>query len=203
MLEVGGGFKQMDINMHTETETKTIAPSLQGIGNTIRLTGWITFWLQLGLAVVSGLAVLFASTGRGFAEQPNTGLGIGIFWAICGIIALLFSAYWDFRYTRLGKRLENPNHALHPSKADTIAAIRIGIIVSLFGMLLTLFGAGSTLGVLVAKSISQPPGVAITDPYKIIRALDVFVAVANINGIAAHFVGTVASLWLFERVHNH
>ncbi|MBE9206738.1 DUF3611 family protein [Nostoc sp. LEGE 06077] len=189
--------------MQTETEARTLAPSLQAIGNTIHWTGWITFWLQLGLAVVSGIAVLFASTGRGFADQPNAGLGVGIFWAVCGIVALLFSVYWDFRYTRLGKRLENPNHALHPSKADTIAAIRLGIIVSLIGILLTLLGAGSTLGVLVAKSISQPPGVAITDPNKIIRALDVFVAVANINGITAHFVGVVASLWLWERVHNH
>ncbi|MBE9004598.1 DUF3611 family protein [Fortiea sp. LEGE XX443] len=189
--------------MHTETEVKTLAPSLQGIGNTIRLTGWITFWIQLGLAVVSGIAVLFASTGRGFADQPNVGLGVGIFWAIGGILALLFSVYWDFRYTRLGRRLGNPNHALHPSKADTTAAIKLGIIISLVGILLTLLGAGSTLGVLVAKSISQPPGVAITDPNKIIRALDVFVAVANINGITAHFLGAVSSLWLLEQVHKH
>jgi hypothetical protein len=194
---------RMDINMQTETEVRTVAPSLQGIANTIRLTGWITFWIQLGLAVVSGLTVLFASTGRGLTDNPNAGLGIGVFWAICGIVTLLFSVYWDFRYTRLGKRLGNPNHTLHPSKADTIAALRLGLIVSLVGILLTLFGTGSTLGVLVAKSISQPPGVAITDPNKIIRALDVFVAVANINGITAHFIGTIASLWLLERVHKH
>lgn len=64
-------------------------------------------------------------------------------------------------------------------------------------------GAGATVGVLVAKSISQPPGVAITNPQKIIRTLDVFVMVANLNGITAHFLGTVASLWLLERVHQH
>jgi hypothetical protein len=59
------------------------------------------------------------------------------------------------------------------------------------------------VSVLVAKAVSQPPGVAITDPNKIIRALDVFIVVANINGIAAHFVGTVASIWLLEKVHQH
>jgi hypothetical protein len=118
-------------------------------------------------------------------------------------VVLLFSVYWDFRYTCIGKSLENPNPALHLSKADTTTIIRLGIIASLVGILLTLLGAGSTVLVLVAKSISQPPGVAITDPYRIIRALDVFVAVANINGIAAHFVGTIASLWLLERVHKY
>ncbi|MDZ8027317.1 MAG: DUF3611 family protein [Nostoc sp. SerVER01] len=197
--------------MQTESEmgsSKTLAqpslaPETRGIGNTIRLTGWITFWLQLAIGVVSVLALLFALTGRGLVQQQNTGLGIGIFWAVCGIVVLLFSLYWDFRYTRIGKALENRNSALHPSKPDTTRILRLGIIISLVGILLTLLGAGSTVLVLVAKSISQPPGVAITDPYRIIRPMDVFVAVADITGIAAHYVGTVASLWLLERVHQH
>ncbi|MBD2294161.1 DUF3611 family protein [Anabaena sphaerica FACHB-251] len=197
--------------MHTESESEvrlhhqqpTLAPKLQDIGNTIRFTGWITLWVQLGLAIVCGLALLFASTGRDFAQQPNAGLGIGIFWGFCGILALLFSVYWNYSYTRLGKQLLNPNTALHPSKADTVRAIRLGIMVGLVGILISILGAGATVGVLVAKSVSQPPGVAITDPYRIIRAMDVFVEVANINGIFAHFIGTVASLWLLEKVHQH
>ncbi|AFY47687.1 Protein of unknown function (DUF3611) [Nostoc sp. PCC 7524] len=194
--------------MQAESETQTrslvhTSPKLHGIANTIRLTGWITFWVQLTLVVVSGLALLFAATGRDFADQPNTGLGLGIFWAIAGVIALLFSVYWDFRYTRIGRSLDNPNPSLHPSKADTTRAIRLGILVGLVGILLTLLGSGATLAVFIAKSISQPPGVAITDPNKIIRALDVFVMVANVNGIAAHFIGAVASMWLLEKVHQN
>ncbi|MEA5617984.1 DUF3611 family protein [Cronbergia sp. UHCC 0137] len=189
--------------MQIESEARSLAPRLQGIAKTIRLTGWITFWVQLAFGVVSGLALLFASTGRRFAEKPNTGLGIGVFWAVCGIIILFVSLYWDFRYTRFGRKLANPNPTLHPSKADTMWSVRVGAILGLVGIFLTLLGAESTVGVFVAKSLSQPPGVAITEPNKIIRALDVFVMVANINGIAAHFVGTVASLWLLERVNPH
>jgi len=91
---------------------------------------------------------------------------------------------------------------LRPKKADTIQLLRLGVIVGLVGILLFLLGAGATLGVLVAKSVSQPPGVAITDPNRIVRALDVFVAVANVNGIAAHFVGTVSAIFLLERIHR-
>ncbi|MBD2567212.1 DUF3611 family protein [Anabaena lutea] len=196
--------------MHTESEVRShnqhqasLAPKLQDIAKTINLTGWLSFWVQLGLAVVSGLVLLFAITGRDFAQQQNAGLGVGIFWGICGMLVLLFSVYWNFRYTRFGKRLANPNSTLHPSKAETVSMIRLGIIIGLVGMLLSIFGAGATVVVLVGKSVSQPPGVAITDPYRIIRAMDVFVEVANINGIAAHFVGTVASLWLLEQVHQH
>ncbi|MDB9322198.1 DUF3611 family protein [Nodularia spumigena CS-591/04] len=196
--------------MKPETESRSsLATShhsrnkIPKIAHQIRLTGWVMLWVQLALALVSGLLLLFSSTGRNFANQPNPGLGIGVIWAIIGILLLLFSVFWDFRYTRIGRRLGNINPTLHPSKADTTRAIRMGILVSLIGIFITILGAGTSVSVLVAKAVSQPPGVAITDPNKIIRALDVFIVVANINGIAAHFVGTVASIWLLEKVHQH
>ncbi len=191
------------MNMESKLARRSLAPMVKRIAKTLYLTGWISLWVQLALALVSGLVLLVAGTGRNFAEQSHPALGVGIFWAGWGILVLLFSVYWDFRYTRLGKRLLNPKVEIHPSKADTLGIIRLGIVVSLVGILLTILGAGATASVLVAKAVSQPPGVAITDPNRIIRALDVFVMVANINGIAAHFVGAVASLWLLERVHQH
>lgn len=189
--------------MQTQTDSKPLAPTRQEIVNNFRLTGWISFWVQLGLAVVCGISLLFAWSGRNFTEQPQQGVGISIFWAICGIIALGIAIYWNFRYTRIAKGLRNPNSDLRPSKTNTIRLIRLGLMISLGGMLLNLLGAGAGIGVLVAKAVSVPPGVAITDPNKMIRALDVFVTVANVNGIAAHFVGIVASLWLLHRVHRH
>jgi hypothetical protein len=79
----------------------------------------------------------------------------------------------------------------------------LGAIAGLVGMLLTILGGGATLGVLLAKSIAQPQGVAIYDPNRIIRSLDIFVAMANMNGIAAHFIGTATSLgllnWLYRQ----
>ncbi|HEY9876387.1 MAG TPA: DUF3611 family protein, partial [Candidatus Obscuribacterales bacterium] len=59
------------------------------------------------------------------------------------------------------------------------------------------------LGVLVAKTAARPPVVTINDPSQLIRPLDVYVAVGSINSIFAHFVGTVASLWLLDRVHHN
>ncbi|WP_084386924.1 DUF3611 family protein [Anabaena sp. CA = ATCC 33047] len=193
----------MQAESQTETGLVHTTPKLHDIAKMIRTTGRIAFWVQLTLAVVTALALLFAATGRDFADRQTSGLGVGIFWAIAGLLALFFSVYWDYRYSRIGKLLDNPNPTLHPSKADTTRAIRLGILASLIGILLTLLGAGATLAVLTAKVVSQPPGVAIIDPNKIIRALDVFVMVANINGIAAHFIGAVSSMWLLEKVHQH
>ncbi|MBI1242411.1 DUF3611 family protein [Umezakia ovalisporum] len=194
--------------MQPHTEVRSLVRSYgrtskHKIANQIRLTGWMMLWVQLALALVSGLLLLFTYTGRDFVGQSNPGLGIGIFWAVTGILLLLFSVFWDFRYTRIGRRLDNPNPTLHPSKTDTITAIRMGIVVSLVGMLLTILGSGTSVSLLVAKVVSQPPGVAIISPNKIIRGMDVFIVVANINGIAAHYIGAVASMWLLEKVHQH
>ncbi|MBV9385404.1 MAG: DUF3611 family protein [Chroococcidiopsidaceae cyanobacterium CP_BM_ER_R8_30] len=182
---------------------RSITPTVRDIAIKLRLTGWISFWIQLGLGVVAVLCLLFAKSGRSFSTKTDPGIGAGMFWAGIGVLVLCFSIYLAFRYTRIAKGLLNPNPELHPKKADTTRLVRIAIITSLVGMLLALFGAGSTAGVLVAKSVSQPPGVAITDPNKIIRALDVFVEVANIDIIAAHLVGTVTSLWLVDQIHHH
>jgi hypothetical protein len=110
--------------MHTESETRSLATSskLQGIAKTIRLTGWIGFWGQLAFTVVATLALLFASTGRRFSDQPNPGLGVGIFWAVMGILVLLFSLYWNFRYTRMGRKLANSNPSLPKSEPKPLAS---------------------------------------------------------------------------------
>lgn len=189
--------------MQTKTNSKLLAPAIEGIANALRLTGWLGFWVQLGFGIVCSISLLFAWSGRNFSEQTHRGIGIGIFWAVCGILALAVNVYLDFRYTRIAKALRNPNPERRPKKVDTVRILRIGLMTSLLGTLLNLLGAGATIGVLVAKSVSQPPGVAITDPNMIIRALDVFVTVANVNGIAAHFVGNLTSLWLLDRVNHH
>ncbi|MEB3215738.1 MAG: DUF3611 family protein [Nostocales cyanobacterium 94392] len=203
-----------------ETPTPTINPKLERISNILRFSGWASFWLQLGLAAACSLMVIFAISGRSFnqavtndvvvpgvagttqyTETTTPGLGISMFWAVCGILGLLFGIYLAFRLTRFARRLRNPNSEIHPKKAEVMKILRIGVIVGLVGMLLTILGGGSGLGVLLAKSIAQPQGVAIYDPTRIIRPLDIFVAMANMCGIAAHFVGTITTLGLFNWLH--
>lgn len=69
-------------------------------------------------------------------------------------------------------------------------------------MLLMILGSGATIGVLLVKSVAQPQGVAIYDPNRIIRSLDVFVAAASTTGITAHFVAATTSLGVFNWLHR-
>jgi hypothetical protein len=176
--------------------------TIQGIAQSFRLTGWISFWIQLVLAVVSAVVLLlfliFSRNANSNANNPGTGLGI--FFAICGLVTLAVSLYWTFRYTRIARQLQSSNPINRPRKSETIQILRLGLIVNLGGMLVTLLGAQAIVGTLVARSISQVQTVVLSDPSRLISSLDMFVVQANTNTIAAHFAGIVASLWLLSRV---
>ena len=200
--------------MQTHAEETTIDDKLKRVANVLRWTGWASFWVQLILLAVTSLMLMLAISGRTFnrAIEPTAlggrivtlnqgatpGIGIAIFWAGCGILALSFALFIAFRQTRLAKRLFNSNVVNHPQKSEVLQFLRWGAIVGLVGMFLTILGGGTSIGVLLSKSIAQPQGVAIYNPTRIIRSLDIFVAAANMNGIAGHFVGTVTYLGLIN-----
>ena len=179
-------------------------PKIQKIARTFRWYGWLSFWTQLGLAFSSIVILMVAASGKKFSPDTSTGLGIGVFWSVCSFLVLSMTIFFAFRYTRIAKGLlREPDAHIHPRKAETIELLRFAVILGFVGILLGLFGAASSLGVLIAKTISQPPGIAITNPNRIVRALDVFVVLANFNLITAHFIGTASSMWLLEKLHLH
>ncbi len=201
-------------------ERESLESKLEKIGNVLRLTGWIGLSAQIGFGTIAVLMLMFAIAGRSFSQATalpsgavpgvvanvnrgtTPGIGIGIFWAVCGILALLVGIYFAFRQTRLARRLRHADTMKHPTKAEVMNVLRLGTIVGLVGILLTVLGGGATLGVLLSKSIAQPQGIAIYDPTRGIRSIDIMVAMANMSGIAAHLVGTVASLSVFEWLHR-
>ena len=205
--------------MQATDERTALRHKLEQVANVLRIAGWTSLVIQIALAAASALMLLFAISGRSFnqAIAPSggvigagaistsssaPGIGIGIFWAVCGLVVLLFGIYLAFRHTRFSKRLRNPNPAIHPQRAKVMEVLKLAVATGLIGILLTILGGGATIGVLLSKSIAQPQGVAIYDPNRIIRSLDIFVAAANMTGITAHFVGTVASLSVFNWLHR-
>jgi Protein of unknown function (DUF3611) len=178
---------------------REITPSTSQASAELRSIGWIGFWLQLILAVVSTLIFLFAIPAANMGVK-NPGTGGSLLFAVCGLLALYVSIYWFFNYVSIGRKLKNPD--LRPKKADTIKALRWGLIISSIGMGLTILGAESIAGTLLGKSlaIAQPFAVYSPDTLsKIIQPLDIFIVLANTHTITAHFLGLIASLWLLNR----
>jgi hypothetical protein len=89
-------------------------------------------------------------------------------------------------------------------KSDVIETIRRGIFINLVGMGATLLGLQATVGLLVAKTLTN----ATVNPFVMGRgaswnpvlALDVFLVQASVNVILAHFVSVGINLWLLSTV---
>jgi hypothetical protein len=188
--------------------TEKFDSQLRAIAKLFRLTGWITFWAQLVLGVISGGILLFASisprAGNPGSTSNNSGASLGVFFAISGLVALAVGIFIAFRYVLIGRQLDSTNANNRPRKLETVQIVRLGLIVHLVGILLTLIGAQAIVGILLTKSltVSQviPGTITQVDPSRVIQPLDIFVVQANTNTVSAHFSGLIGSIWLLNRI---
>jgi hypothetical protein len=173
--------------------------SMQRLASEFRTVGWVSFWTQVVLAVVSGVILLLAAPTVG----RNPGSGLGVFLAFGGLTALGIGAYWAFRYTRLSRQLMAADTIARPSRGQTLSTLRKGIMSNMAGLLLIIVGSEAAVGALFVKSLRQGMGIlgAIgANPSDFIQSIDIFVIQANTHIIAAHFTAMLASLWLLQRV---
>ena len=186
-------------------ESYSVPPAVRRIASAFRITGVISLWSQLVLAVVSTLVLLFAAVSLNVrGEGSNPGTGFGLLFAVAGLIMLYAGAYWAFTYTRLSRKLQASDPKLRPKPRDATQSLRVGLIINLIGMLLTLLGGQAIVGALLAKSVAQPQGGAVFAERltQFVQPLDIFVVQANTNTIFAHFIGIVASLWLIRSMNR-
>jgi Protein of unknown function (DUF3611) len=189
--------------MANRTASESLPPAVKRIATSFRMSGWISFWTQIILAVISGAVLAFAAlNSRGAASQPgavpNPGIGGGITFAVFGLFALFAGAYWAFSYTRLARKLRSADAQARPKPGDLTRMLRMGLLVNLGGMLLTIIGCQAIVGSLIGKSVAQVGGIFSGNLSKFVTPLDVFIVQANINTILAHFVGVIATLWLIQ-----
>ncbi len=177
-----------------------IPPEIKDQARQMQRVGWIDFWLQAIALFIAVLCLIFAITGRQFAEDANPAIGWGIFFAIFTILSGLVGAFLSVRYAGMGQRLIDPKLTPNPKKSKAVRLLKWGVYVGAIGTLLALIGCGLTSAVLLAKTVSQPPGTTLTDASEAVRAMDVLVLLANLNGIVAHWVGSVAALWLLYHI---
>ena len=179
--------------------SRPLSPTVQRVADNLKMVGNISFWFQLVLGVVSAVILLLA--GAGAQNDVSQGIGFGLFSAACGLVALAIAIYFAFRYTVIAKQLRNPDTKNRPEKKETLRVIKIGLIVNLTGMLLTIVGAEAIVGIVLDKSLKIPSsGLSTIDPSKLVSSIDLLVIQANINTIFAHFSGIVSSLFLLNRI---
>lgn len=184
----------------------SLPPALRRLASAFRWVGWVSFWLQGVLGIISSLVLLFAAATRSVRTvgSENPGTGVGLVLAVVGLGAVFNGVFWAFRYTRLARKLRNREGAQRPKPKDAVQLLKWGLFTNLGGMAISLFGAQAIVGSLLAKALSQPQGTAVfgagADVSRFVQPLDIFVVQANTNILLAHFGGIACTLWLFRLV---
>ncbi len=167
----------------------------EGLSQDFRFFGTAVFWIQLFLGVISFLLLAFGYVGH--TVSPGGSRFDAINWASIALGLLVFSGFFTHVYIRAAPRLKrDPSRYLGDGRRGAFWFVTLGGVVSGLGALISFMGVGLSVALLIGKAVSQPPGIAITDPNKIIRALDVFVLLVNFCLLFAHFIGFGAAAWL-------
>jgi cytochrome b561 len=179
-----------------EKQNLVVIKTANNLAQNLRLFGWIDFWLQFVLDLVIALLLVFASSGKAFSPS-RAGFGDAIYWGWTGLMLLIPAILLAFYYIRSSKKVAlSPIAYLHHEKRLAFWFLWTGLVIGGLGIFVSFIGVAMSIVLLVVKTISQPPGIAITDPNNIIRALDVFVLIVNFLSLIAHFVGVLTALWL-------
>lgn len=158
--------------------------------------GLISILLQVGLGAAAAAALVSTSRSNLVLDEPPVqGIGIGIFWAMCGGVLLLVAIANAFRYIRVSQRLRRIDLEQHPKASTLVRLLRVGIVLGLVGALVTLVGAEVSLATLMSHAETTS---ALANAQGFARILNLQVVAANLHLVAAHFAGLTLSLGLYD-----
>lgn len=181
-----------------------ITPSKGGnIAKAFKRIGWAGFWLQVVFGSLPVILLVYYLTFSRSANVSRSGLPFVEYLAIVSLLTVLFTIYWSYRYTRIGKRLEDP--AQRPTESYVVGTVWTGVVAStvgmLFSMVVMLFEAANLLFAFLKAPQGGIPVVQTTgtEAVKMVTSADMVSLMALILTLFAELIVLVFSLWLLFR----
>ena len=173
------------------------------LGATFAKLGWIGFVIQLVLLAVPLMLALYLIFGYSAGSAARKGIDLSNYLSYGSLIVTIFTAFWFFRYPRLGRRIAAGDPDL--SGAGVLKTVWIGIWAGglgiVFSMLLLFGAAGRLLFVMLANpqtGLMVSPQIG-GNPTQSISALDGISLLTLLILLTAELVVLGLSMWLLYR----
>lgn len=174
--------------------------------------GWATWWLQLILTIISGVILLFSFAFPGVNVRSSAS-AVGFVVSGIGVVLAFLSLFSTYSYTRLSLWLSSSaNRTAEAARTRISWRLRVGLLLSLVGMGVSLMGLQAIVGTLLARLLSA--GIA-TTPYNsyqmaqgvggvapgsgIVQPVDVLVIQASANAMMGLLAALATTVWLRAR----
>ena len=167
----------------------------EGIARQFSRLGWIGFWMQVVLIILPVILLLYVL----FISSPDSaqrkGIDLSNYLSYGSLLVMLFTIFWFYRYTRLAKRIPDPE--LRPPESSVMRTLWTG----LGAMILMINAVLRILFILLATPQTGVPFSATGgDPTKTLSAIDAVSLTSLLFTLSAELIVLAFSLWLLFRV---
>lgn len=183
---------------------KAITPSKgRSLAKSYSRLGWAGLWLQIVIGAIPILVMGYFLVFSRAVTITRSGLPFVEYLTFVNLLFLLFTAFWSYRYTRLAKRMLDPER--RPSESQVISVVWTGVVVStvgmLFSMIVMLIEAANLLYFFLKTPQGGIPVVQTTSGSAVywVSAVDMVSLMALIVMLFAELIVLVFSLWLLFR----
>jgi hypothetical protein len=175
---------------------------LQKIARSFTRLGWIGFWVQAVLMIIPLSVLGYLLMGKVVSSDAT--IGIRDYLALFGLAVLGFTMFWSYRYTRLGRRIADPQRC--PSRSSIIKNLWIGLWAGSVGIVVSLLLMIAEVLRLLWLFMKAPQGgvpvmqTQIEDRATWVSALDVVSLLAELCTLVGELLVVGLTLWLLYRV---
>jgi hypothetical protein len=176
--------------------------TLESVAGSFRRLGWTGVVVQLALAIVPLATLGYFLFGK--ATGVRTALSVTDILAIAGLLILLFTTFWSYRYASLGRRMLEP--ARRPPYKKVTRVLWVGLWAGVLGivasMLLLIVGAARLLYLFMKAPQGGVPVIRTTadDRNYWVSSMDIVSLLAEICMLAGELLIVGFTLWLLYRL---
>jgi hypothetical protein len=110
--------------------------------------GWIGFWIQIAIGSIPVILIIYAVIfGRNSSAGTRGGFLLVEYLTIAGLMVLVFTTIWSYRYTRLAEQIADSTRRPSEFAVQRIAWVGVAASASgiVFSMLVMLFEVAQLL----------------------------------------------------------
>jgi len=164
--------------------------------------GWAGFWLQVVFGSLPILVLLYYLVFSKRVSDASGGFGFMEYLTIINLVLLIFTTYWSFRYTRIGREIRSQQPG--PSESHLIGTVWTGVMATtvsmLFSMIAIIIEAANLLFYFLKAPQAGIPVIQTgTEATYFVTSVDMISLMALVLFLFAELIVLVFSLWLLFR----
>jgi hypothetical protein len=162
--------------------------------------GWCGFWSQIIVGAIPIALMIYLFVFARSTIRPRAGFALVEYLTIAALLILAFTTFWFFRYTRLAKRISDPDRP--PAYALLLRSAWIGIVASVVGILFSILVMIIEVAHLLFYFLATPQGgvqvvqTTANESASWVSAVDMLSLMALILSLLLELIVLSFGLWL-------